>query len=272
MAALAVLAAAAAAVSWDAQYLMVHRVKHTPAIAALEAGIPDVGALIFAALGIALALHARRAIRARTLNLACVGAGLAMNALASAPGWRDLAIWIMPSAVYALASDTLIGVVRAWAISRARHTGHALGEVEATPMAILGGLLLWLLRLTLAPASTVAGFRRWVLEECPIAPGRKAPIPALPRDVRRRAQPRGEPPVQVRGARKPGKQARMIALAGERHHLATLPLSQVSKIANTIAAEVNLSPGTARRVLLAHVRTLQNGHPNRQPSPTEEQP
>jgi hypothetical protein len=104
MIALAVLAAAAAAVSWDAQYVLVKTVKHTPAIAALEAGIPDVGAL-----GIALALHGKRAIRARTLNVACVGISLAMNALASAPGWRDLAIWVMPSAVYALASDTLIG-------------------------------------------------------------------------------------------------------------------------------------------------------------------
>jgi hypothetical protein len=90
MVALAVLAAAAAAVSCDAQYEMVGSVKHAPVIAALEAGIPDVGALIFASLGIALALHGRRALRARTLNLACVATSLAMNALRSAPGWRDL--------------------------------------------------------------------------------------------------------------------------------------------------------------------------------------
>ena len=56
MAALALLAAAAAAVSWDAQYVMVHEVKHSPVIAALEAGIPDAGALIFATL--ALRIHA----------------------------------------------------------------------------------------------------------------------------------------------------------------------------------------------------------------------
>ena len=37
-----------------------------PRDCALEAAIPDVGALIFAMLGIALALHAKRAIRART--------------------------------------------------------------------------------------------------------------------------------------------------------------------------------------------------------------
>ena len=61
--ALAVLAMAAAVVSWDAQYVLVHAVKRVPVIAALEAGIPDAGALIFAALGIALALHGRRALR-----------------------------------------------------------------------------------------------------------------------------------------------------------------------------------------------------------------
>jgi hypothetical protein len=260
MTALAILAVAAAAVSWDAQYVLVRTVKHTQVIAALEAGIPDIGALIFAALGIALALHGKRAIRPRTLNIACVGISLAMNALASAPGWRDLAIWVMPSALYALASDTLIGVVRAWAIARTQHTGEVLADDEATPMAIIGGLVLWLLRLALAPLSTISGFRRWALEECPIAPGRKAAPPAP-------ARPGGNPPpgpprrrrIAGRYNGRPGKQDRLLALAGQRHDLSRLPLKQVSGIANTISAEVDLSPGTARRVLLAHVRTLQNG-------------
>ena len=63
----------------------------------------------------------------------------------------------------------------------------------------------------------------------------------------------------------------MITLAGDRHDLATLPLKQVSQIANTIAAEVDLSPGTARRVLLAHVRAIQNGHPSPNGTQMEEQ-
>jgi hypothetical protein len=266
MAALAALAGAAAAVSWDAQYVLVGHVKHTAAIAALEAGIPDVGALIFAALGIALALHGKRAIRARALNVACIGISLAMNALASAPGWRDLAIWVMPSAVYALASDTLIGVIRAWAVARMQHDGQVLADDEATPIAIIGGFLLWLLRLALAPPSTIAGFRRWAVEECPIAPGRKAARPPGP------GQPPGRRPrhdQHTARERKPGKQARMLALATQRHDLTRVPLKQVSGIANTISAEVDLSPGTARRVLLTHVRSLQNGHP--QPNGTRRQ-
>jgi hypothetical protein len=40
MTALALLAIAAAVVSWDAQYVMVAAARHTPAIAALEAGRP----------------------------------------------------------------------------------------------------------------------------------------------------------------------------------------------------------------------------------------
>ena len=102
-----------------------------------------------------------------------------MNAIAAAPGWRNLAIWAMPPVAYALASDTFIGVVRAWSLARHQHLARTLAAEEATPLAILGGLILWLLRLALAPASTLAGFRAWVLAECPVAPGRRAaPLPA----------------------------------------------------------------------------------------------
>ena len=70
---LCVLAAAAATVSFTAQYRMVYATRHLTVVAALEAAIPDASALVFASLGVALALHGRRAIRARTLNLASVG-------------------------------------------------------------------------------------------------------------------------------------------------------------------------------------------------------
>ncbi len=258
MAALAVLAAAAAVVSWDAQYVLVRQARHVPAIAALEAGIPDAGALIFAALGIALALHGRRALRPRTLNVACVGLSLTMNAIAAGPGWRDTAIWVMPAAVYALASDTLIGVVRAWALARLHATGQVLDGEEATPLAVAGAVLLWLLRLTLAPASTLSEFRRWTVEECPVAPGRKAPAE---QPVPLAVPPAGEPPViplRRRADGKPRKQDLLIALASQRHDLRRLPLNRVARIAGEIGAEVDLHQGTARRVLKAHVQTLQN--------------
>ena len=162
--------------SFTAQYRMVEATRHLPAIAALEAAIPDAAALVFACLGIALALHGRRALRARALNLASVGASVFMNAIAAAPGWRNLAIWAMPPVAYALASDTLITRrPRPPPAPGRRRAGEA-----ATPLAILGGLILWLLRLALAPASTLAGFRAWVLEQCPVAPGRRAAPPPVP--------------------------------------------------------------------------------------------
>jgi hypothetical protein len=177
MVALGALAIAAAVVSFAAQFHMVYAYRGQRAIAALEAAIPDAAALVFASLGIALALHGRRAVRARMLNVGAVATSVFMNFAAAAPGWRGLAIWIMPPIAYALASDTAIGVIRSWAIARARELREDLADDEATPLAILGGLCLWLLRLTLAPPSTIAGFRRWVLEECPVAPGRTAQLP-----------------------------------------------------------------------------------------------
>ena len=83
---LCVLAAAAAAVSFTAQYRMADATRHLPVVAALEAAIPDAAALVFACLGIALALHGRRALRARALNLASVAASVFMNAIAATPG------------------------------------------------------------------------------------------------------------------------------------------------------------------------------------------
>ena len=80
-----------------------------------------------------------------------------MNALAAGHGWRDLAIWVMPSALYALASDTLIGVVRAWVLARARDLGETLAEDGPTPLSMAGAAALWLLRLVLAPKSRWPG-------------------------------------------------------------------------------------------------------------------
>ena len=131
-----------------------------------------------------------------------------MNAIAAAPGWRNLAIWSMPPVAYALASDTLIGVVRAWALARHQQLAAAIAGEEATPLAVLGGLILWLLRLALAPASTLAGFRAWVLEECPVAPGRRAARPAPP----------GSGPARARAGDGPaeGDQDRPVPFFGHR--------------------------------------------------------
>ena len=173
------LSAAAATVSYGAQDRLVDAARHLGLAAAMEAAIPDAAALVFACLGVALAVRGRRAIRARLLNLASAGASVFMNVIAAAPGWRNLAVWAMPPAAYALASDTLITVVRTGAVARRQDERPPdAGTGEASLLAALTGLALWLLRLSFAPRSTVAGFRNWVIEECPVAPGRRAARPA----------------------------------------------------------------------------------------------
>ncbi len=232
---LCVLAAAAATVSFTAQYRMVDATRHLPAVAALEASIPDAAALVFACLGIALALHGRRALRARALNLASIGASVFMNAIAAAPGWRNLAIWAMPPIAYALASDTLITVVR----THHQHLNAALADETATPLAILGGVILWLLRLTLAPRSTLAGFRAWVLAECPVAP---APSPHVAR------------------VRAETKTSRFLSLVTERHGpLAFIPLNRVAAISAALAPAADLNTGAARTALRKAVLAARNG-------------
>jgi Protein of unknown function (DUF2637) len=238
---LCVLAAAAAAVSFTAQYRMAEAARHLPAVAALEAAIPDAAALVFACLGIALALHGRRALRARALNLAAVGASVFMNAIAAAPGWRNLAIWAMPPIAYALASDTLIAVVR----THHQHLTAAPADETATPLAILGGLILWLLRLTLAPKSTLAGFRAWVLAECPVAPAR-----------------RSAPSPHGAKARSETKTSRFLSLVTERHGpLAAIPLNRVAGISVHLAPQADLNTGAARTALRKAVLAARNGDP-----------
>ena len=243
---LCALAGAAAAVSFTAQYRMVYADRRLAVVAGLEAAIPDAAALVFACLGIALALQGRRALRARALNIASVGASVFMNIIAAAPGWRSLAVWAMPPVAYALASDTLIGVVRSWVIARHRHSPATLAANEVTPLAVVGGLVLWLLRLTLAPVSTLAGFRAWVLEECPIAPGRRSASPAPVTAVTAASPQAIAPPRRGRGQRADTKSARFLALVAERHgSLAAISLNQVAKISAALAPEVDLNSGAA---------------------------
>ena len=272
---LCALAGAAAAVSYEAQYRLVYASRHLAVAAALEAAIPDAAALVFACLGVALAFHGRHAIRARLLNVASAGVSVFMNVIAAAPGWRDVAVWAMPPTAYALASDTLIGVVRTGAV--ARHQVLAGPAREFSFLAAAGGLALWLLRLTVAPRSTLAGFRAWVIEECPVAPGRRAgrPLPAVTPVI-----PSGntmpQPAVTAPGSRiprgpgsgrpaassRPGetKTARFLALVTEQHGpLAAVPLGSVAPISADLAPQAGLNTGSARSALRRAVLAAQNG-------------
>ena len=167
---------------------------------------------------------------------------------------------MLPPAAYALASDTLIGVVRAWAIARQRQLGERLADDQATPLAIVGGLLLWSLRLALAPTSTLTGFRTWVVQECPVAPGRRAvaarqAVPAITA-----ARPATSGGRGGRGPRRGSKTQRFLALAAERHGpLAQVPIQDVSRICTALAPQVGLNTGAARTALRTAVLADRDG-------------
>src|SRR5260370_6668526 len=62
------LAAAAAAVSYQAQYQLIYAEKHQHLLSLVQAGIPHIRSLGFACLRIPLARPGRRALRPRPLN------------------------------------------------------------------------------------------------------------------------------------------------------------------------------------------------------------
>jgi len=131
-----------------------------------------------------------------------------------------------------------------------RLTPHSTGVVT-TPLAALGGLVLWLLRLALAPVSTLAGFRAWVVGECPVAPGRRQ-APA----------PRPAPSPYPAGDPRPTKTARFLSLVTERHGpLAQVPLDRVAAISADLASRADLNPGSARAALRKAVLAARNGDP-----------
>ncbi|MCP2336976.1 hypothetical protein [Actinomadura rupiterrae] len=166
------LALAQGYVSYRAQYQFVHAVKREHLASTLEALGLDAAAVIFALLALAQARLGRPAVAERTLNLACVAGSLLMNALSADVGSaKSVAAWVLPAALYAAASDRLIAVVRRRALA-----GRDNADTTS-PLAAARGIGLWVLRLGLAPVTTCKGFRAWVLDEAPVAPGRRA-LPA----------------------------------------------------------------------------------------------
>jgi hypothetical protein len=252
------LAVAMGVVSWHAQYAFIYAIKHQRLAASLEALGLDCGAVVFSILGIALARLGRRAVIERVLVCICAAGSCAMNAAGSDLGSpRSVAAFIMPPLLFAITSDRLISVIRRSALGR-----QADDESQRSAWRVAGAGFLYVLRFALAPPSTAKGLRQAVLNATPVPDAIDVPaqlqgqspaaLPAsAPRKPRRKA---------AGGKRSgPTKTEQLLTLAAERHDLAAVPLAEVSSIATGIAAEVDLHPGTARRVLLAHVRHLQSG-------------
>ena len=140
-----------------------------------------------------------------------------MNVIAAAPGWRSLAVWAMPPVAYALASDTLIGVLPQLGDRPAQAPERDRSPPTKSPRSRCSAAWCCGCFGSAWPRPPrCAGFRAWVLEECPIAPGRRANSPA--QAVAAAASPRAiGQPRRGRGPRADTKSARFLALVTEHH-------------------------------------------------------
>ena len=298
---LLLLAAAQGYVSFRAQYAFVDHAKHTRIPSVLEALGLDTGAVVFALLALSLARRGRRGSVERVLNVACALGSLTMNLLAAnLASPRSVTVWVLPSALYALASDRLIAVVRRWvqASDPAAPTGP-----EGSAWRAFGGLALWTLRLIFDLRGTLAGFRHWVLAVAPVAPGTRAVTPPVvgqppalsaggggtggggmaraaepspasppvqPEPQGQAGSPLGDAPSQQGLARGETKRAALIRIyerSGETGDPRYGDRAQVAALASEIAARIGYHPGTARRELARYLAVQPPAGPRPRPEP-----
>jgi hypothetical protein len=282
------LAAAQGYVSFRAQYAFVDHAKRARIPSVLEALGLDTGAVIFALLALSLARRGRRGTVERLLNVACALGSLVMNLLAAnLTSPRSITVWVLPSALYALASDRLIAVVRRWVQSS--DPAARIGQ-EGSAWRAFGGLGLWVLRLVFDVRGTVTGFRHWVLAVAPVAPGTRAitlpaadESPALsagddkrdggpdrraePSPANSAAQPDPEgqtgPPLRdafaddglAPGEKKRAALIRLYERCGATGDPRYGDRAKAAALASEIAGRIGYHPGTARRELAKYLAT-----------------
>jgi hypothetical protein len=233
------------AVSLDAQYRYVFHAKHQSAASWIEALALDVGMAIFSLLALGLARAGKPARTERVLIMACAGASAVMNfAAANDASPKSVLAYVMPPVFLAVVADRVVSVARR----------HVLGEDERSPWLAAAAVVRYTLRLVLAPPSTAAGLRRWLLLKTPL-PGARAPAVVPAPHPRAIAGERGP------GGRRAGsKTARFLALVEQRHGpLAGFPPERVSATCTQLAPEVGLDIGAARTALRHAVLAARDG-------------
>ena len=237
------------AVSLDAQYRYVFHAKHQSAASWVEALALDVGMAIFSLLALGLARAGKPARVERVLITVCAAASGVMNfAAADDASPKSVLAYVMPPVFLAVVADRVVSVVRR----------HVLGEHERSPWLAAAPLILYLVRLVLAPPSTAAGLRRWLLLKTPLPAARPS---AMTSASRRKAITgrRGSA-----GLRAESKTARFLALVEQRHGpLVSFSPERVSPACTELAPEVGLDVGAARTALRRAVFAARDGRQDR---------
>ena len=169
---LAVLAAATFYVSYRAQFTFMFGVKHQFAPALIEALIADVAMVVCALLALGMACAGQSAKVARLLVVVFAGLSAGMNYLAAdVASFRSVAVYVMPPAVFAVCTDQVVSVVRRFSLGISEDSAWAvLGRSAVAAARLARIIMLYSLRLVLAPAETAGGLRKMVLAAAPIPP------------------------------------------------------------------------------------------------------
>ena len=214
-------------------------VKHQSVPSAIEAVGLDVGMVVFSLLALGLAMAGQSARIERALIVVCAVASAGQNyAAADVTSPRSVAAYVMPPLFLALVVDRVVAVVRRHVLGDAeRSVWAAVGRGLAALVKGLGLVLLYLLRLVLAPPSTSAGLRRLVLVATPL------PAAEKPEKSERQGDEDDETkePPELEGASKRARLAwwyKRDAAYGDR--------SAAAAAAKRIAPHVDLGEGTAR--------------------------
>jgi len=181
---LAVLGLATFYVSFRAQYAFMYAVKHQHLPALIEALIADAAMVVCALLALGMACAGQSAKAARLLVVVFAGLSAGMNYLAAdVASVRSVAVYVMPPAVFAVCTDQVVSVVRRFGLGISEDSAWAVLGMSVVAAARLAGIIvLYSLRLVLAPAETARGMRKMVLAAAPIPqPGpRQAAPEAVP--------------------------------------------------------------------------------------------
>src|SRR5262249_7541867 len=160
---------------------------------------------------------------------------------------KSVLAYVMPPVFLAVVADRVVSVVRR----------HVLGEHERSPWLAAGPLILYLLRLMLAPPSTAAGLRRWLLLKTPLP----AATPATTSASRWKAITGSRGPA---GLRANSKTARFLALVEQRPGpLSAFSPERLSPVCTELAPVVGLDIGAARTALRRAVLAAREGRQDR---------
>jgi len=172
---LAVLALATFYVSFRAQFTFMYAVKHQDLPALIEALIADVAMVVCSLLALGMACAGQPAKVARLLVVLFAGLSAGMNYLAAdVSSFRSVAVYVMPPVVFAVCTDQTVAVIRRHGLGIAEDSAWTvLARLVLAAVRVAGIILLYSLRLILAPAETAKGLRRMVLNAAPLPEGRQ---------------------------------------------------------------------------------------------------